>query len=791
VLTGSRKGLTTCVVLLTTALALPTAMSAPASALGAAGVSSTIAAGLYHSLALKDDGSLWTFGSNVYGQLGRTTDLGAQEANPTPTQVMTGARSVAAGNGHSLVLKANGSLWTFGSNYFGELGRTIDGGSSVTDPTPTQVMTGVSAIAAGALHSLVLRSDGSLWTFGSNFFGQLGRTTGDPFGASDPTPTQVMTGVSAIAAGGTHSLALKTDGSLWSFGDDSYGQLGRTSNALTYIPNATPTQVMTGVSAMAAGATHSLALRTDGSLWTFGSNYFGELGTTTNAGTAISIATPTQVMTGVSAIAAGYGRSLALKGDGSLWRFGYNGSSQPPIPSYLGDDATPTQMMTGVTAIAAGGFHSLALKADRSLWSFGDNRFGQLGTTENVGIVAANPTPMQAMTGVMQPGSWSPPTGSYASLVPGRLLESRPGATTVDGQSQGIGLRAAGSVTELQVTGRHGVPADASAAVLNVTVTGAQADGFVTVWPCGTDKPNTSSLNFVAGQTIPNAVITKIGAGGKVCLSTTAATFLLADINGFYSAGSSYTSLVPGRLLESRPGATTIDGQSQGIGLRAAGSVTELQVTGRAGVPDDASAAVLNVTVTGAQADGFVTVWPCGTDKPNTSNLNYVAGQTIANAVITKIGVGGKVCLSTTVATFLLADITGFYPAGSTYTSLVPGRLLESRSGAVTIDGVSQGIGLRPAGSVTELQVTARHGVPEDATAAVLNVTVTGAQGDGFVTVWPCGTDKPNASSLNFVAGQTIPNAVITKIGAGGKVCLSTTAATFLLADVNGYESAG
>jgi Thrombospondin type 3 repeat len=125
---------------------------------------------------------------------------------------------------------------------------------------------------------------------------------------------------------------------------------------------------------------------------------------------------------------------------------------------------------------------------------------------------------------------------SYTSLVPGRLLESRPGATTVDGQSEGIGVRPAGSVTEVQVAGRHGVPGNASAAVLNVTVTGAQGDGFVTAWPCGTAMPNASSLNFVSAQTIPNAVISKIGAGGKVCLYTTAATFLLADINGFYPA---------------------------------------------------------------------------------------------------------------------------------------------------------------------------------------------------------------------------------------------------------------
>jgi hypothetical protein len=164
---------------------------------------------------------------------------------------------------------------------------------------------------------------------------------------------------------------------------------------------------------------------------------------------------------------------------------------------------------------------------------------------------------------------------------------------------------------------------------------------------------------------VPNAVVTKIGAGGKICLYTQSATDLIADINGYFPAGSSYTSLVPARLLESRtdPGLATVDGQSLGVGVRAPGSVTEVQVTGRAGVPADASAVVLNVTVTGAQGPGYVTVYPCGGNPPNASNLNYVAGSTVPNAVVTKIGAGGKICLYTQSATDLIADINGYFPA--------------------------------------------------------------------------------------------------------------------------------
>ncbi len=185
--------------------------------------------------------------------------------------------------------------------------------------------------------------------------------------------------------------------------------------------------------------------------------------------------------------------------------------------------------------------------------------------------------------------------------------------STVDGQFAGIGVRAANSITELQVGGRGGVPADAEAVVLNVTVTGAQGSGFITVFPCGEALPTASNLNFVAGDTVPNAVVVKLGAGGKVCLfAAESATHLIADVNGYFPAGSGFEPLTPGRLMDSRAGQSTVDGQFAGIGVRAANSVTELQVGGRGGVPADAAAVVLNVTVTGAAGLGVhhgVPVW--------------------------------------------------------------------------------------------------------------------------------------------------------------------------------------
>ncbi|MFT3852149.1 MAG: S8 family peptidase [Ilumatobacteraceae bacterium] len=376
---------------------------------------------------------------------------------------------------------------------------------------------------------------------------------------------------------------------------------------------------------------------------------------------------------------------------------------------------------------------------------------------------------------------------TLVSTTPARLLDTRPAAPTVDGQYTGIGAVPATHSVELQVAGRAGIPATATTASLNVTATEAQGNGFVTVYPCGQSVPTASNLNFKTGDTIANAVVTQIGLGGKVCLYAFATTQLIVDVNGYFPVGALYDAVAPARLLDSRAGSPTVDGQGAGIGLRGTGWTTEVQVTGRAGIPADATAVSLNVTATEAQGSGFVTVYPCGQPLPTASNLNFKAGQTIPNAVITQIGAGGKVCLYTSAPTHLIVDIDGYSPTGALSSSLTPARLLDSRPASPTIDGQDAGIGLRGTGWTTELQVTGRAGIPADATAVSLNVTATEAQGSGFVTVYPCGQPLPTASNLNFKAGQTIPNAVITQIGAGGKVCLYTFAPTHLVVDVNGF----
>jgi alpha-tubulin suppressor-like RCC1 family protein/lysophospholipase L1-like esterase len=418
----------------------------PAAAAPPATFGTTIAAGYDRSLVLRSDGTVWAFGYNRYGELGTTTNNGTSNPNPTPTQVpgLTNVTAIAAGNYHSLVLRSDGTVWAFGNNPFGELGTTTNNGTSNPNPTPVPGLTNVTAIAAGYYHSLVLRSDGTVWAFGNNEVGQLGTTTNNGTSNPNPTPTQVpgLTNVTAIAASYYNSLVLRSDGTVWAFGNNEVGQLGTTTNNGTRNPNPTPTQVpgLTNVTAIAAGYDHSLVLRSDGTVWAFGYNRYGELGTTTNNGTSNPNPTPTQVpgLTNVTAIAAGYYHSLVLRSDGTVSAFGYNYYGELGTTTNndnTNPNPTPVPGLTNVTAIAAGSYHTLALRFDGTVAAFGYNYFGQLGTTTNNGTISPNPAPTQVpgLSGVAQPGGTITggvlcPVGTLAAGQP-----KRAGDTNCDG----------------------------------------------------------------------------------------------------------------------------------------------------------------------------------------------------------------------------------------------------------------------------------------------------------------------------------------------------------------------
>jgi hypothetical protein len=257
---------------------------------------------------------------------------------------------------------------------------------------------------------------------------------------------------------------------------------------------------------------------------------------------------------------------------------------------------------------------------------------------------------------------------STLALAGALVPVSAEAASTVDGQFADLGMRGAGVTTSLVVANRGGVPADARAVTLNVTSTGSLAGGFATVYPCGMPRPDTSNLNFAPGQTVANAVTTRVGAGGAVCIYNESPTHLIVDVNGFFPSSASFGALDPARLLDTRRSS-----------MPGAGVTTSLVVANRGGVPADARAVTLNVTSTGSLAGGFATVYPCGMPRPDTSNLNFAPGQTVANAVTTRVGAGGAVCIYNESPTHLIVDVNGFFPSSASFGALDPARLLDTR----------------------------------------------------------------------------------------------------------------
>ncbi len=253
-----------------------------------------------------------------------------------------------------------------------------------------------------------------------------------------------------------------------------------------------------------------------------------------------------------------------------------------------------------------------------------------------------------------------PPTEPpFISLVPARLLDTRPGQSTIDDQFEGIGRRNAGTTLELSVAGRGGVPTGAAAAVLNVTAVDAGGSGFVTVYPCDAPRPLASSLNYAPGTTTPNEVIARLSPTGTICLFTLAEIDLVADVTGWAANPGAYVPLVPSRLLDTRPGQATIDRLFEGQGKRQAGSTLELPVTGRGGVTAGATAAVVNVTAVNATEAGFITAYPCDSTRPLASSLNYAPGTASPNEVIAKLSPTGTICLFTLADVDLIVDVSG------------------------------------------------------------------------------------------------------------------------------------
>ncbi len=395
-----------------------------------------------------------------------------------------------------------------------------------------------------------------------------------------------------------------------------------------------------------------------------------------------------------------------------------------------------------------------------------------------------------------------PPAQPYTPVAPLRLFDSRPGALGAAEAAFGPSGRTtplpSGGEIALQVREIAGVPADATAVVLNVTVTEPTAGGFLTLYPGGV-RPNTSNLNFIPGQTVAGSVTATVAANDRIRIfNSFGTTHVIVDLTGWYGPTSTsgpatnrFTPLAnPARAIDTRPGtlgyAEAAFGPSGWTTPVAGGAEIVVEVAGLGGVPADATGVILNVTVTEPTGGGFLTLYPNGVSRPSTSSINFVPGQTVANLVVSAVGSGGKVRLFNSFGqTHMIVDTIGWFRSGSGagYVALDPPRRdLDTRSGN------GPRLGALAGGATFELQVGHYYGVPGDAAAVVLNVIAVQPTASGFLTIFPAGQSRPSSSNLNFTPGAVVPNAVVAGLGSNDKVAFfNSFGITHVVSDLSGY----
>jgi alpha-tubulin suppressor-like RCC1 family protein len=378
-------------------------------------VRSTLVAGIYHTCGLNAAGAAYCWGFNGFGQTGSTTGLGSALANPTPVAVMGGVTfaSLTGGGYHTCGLTPAGAAYCWGSNYTGQLGNPANSGvlngPDSRNPTPLLVDGNLtfSVLEAGADHTCGITTQGALYCWGNNRLGQLGTTTNNGVSLPNPTPTPVPGGLTyrAIGAGTDHTCAVATSGVAYCWGDNSNGQLGNADGIGDGLPHPTPT-VVQGVptlASFAAGGHYTCGLTAAGAAWCWGDNGFGALGAVT---AAASWPTPVAVGGGLSfaSLGAGGGHTCGLTSGGTLYCWGGNLLGQLGSTVNFGT-STPSYTPTAVSGLTLAGIainsaHSCGVTASGQALCWGFNRYGQLGNTTNNDTDVGVPTPTAVIGGL-------------------------------------------------------------------------------------------------------------------------------------------------------------------------------------------------------------------------------------------------------------------------------------------------------------------------------------------------------------------------------------------------------
>jgi len=338
-------------------------------------------------------GSLWNWGHNNRGGLGTLVS--------SPIQTVAGGtnwKQVAAGLFYTAAIKTDGTLWLWGWNAYGNLGDN----TNVVKSSPVQtVSSGTNwkqVSANGSYHIAAIKTDGTLWTWGYSYYGQLGNGVAK---VDQSSPVQTVSGGTnwkSVSTGSNFTAAIKTDGTLWGWGQGGWGAQG--DNTFN-VHKSSPVQTVSGGTnwkSVSGGGVHTAAIKTDGTLWTFGHNGYGQLGTNSTAHRS----SPVQTVSGGTnwkSVAAGSGHTAAIKTDGTLWTWGYNSNGQLGDGSSIVHRSSPIQTVAGGTnwkQLSTGSSNSTtAIKTDGTLWTWGGNPYGGLGDN----TITHRSSPVQTVSG--------------------------------------------------------------------------------------------------------------------------------------------------------------------------------------------------------------------------------------------------------------------------------------------------------------------------------------------------------------------------------------------------------
>ena len=346
-------------------------------------------------------GTVWAWGANSYGELGNgnnnNSNIPVQVSLPSLPSGVT-ITNIAGESSHSLALASNGTVWAWGSNGYGELGNGTNTDSNI--PVQVSLPSGVTItnIAAGGYHSLALASNGRVWAWGYNGDGELGNGTNTD--SNVPLQVSLPSGVTItnIAGGGYHSLALASNGRVWAWGSNNYGELGNGTNTSSSTPVQVSLPSWVTITNISGGVFYCLALASNGTVWAWGDNYYGQLGNginTDRSNTPVQVSLPSGVT--ITNIAAAGDHSLGLASNGTVWAWGYDGNgelggSNVQVPVSLPSWVTITNIAAG------GGDHSLALASNGAVWAWGNGGNGELGNGTNTS--SSTPVPVSLPNGV-------------------------------------------------------------------------------------------------------------------------------------------------------------------------------------------------------------------------------------------------------------------------------------------------------------------------------------------------------------------------------------------------------